>query len=478
MCEFAPAQVDSSKQPEVRARPQELLFVFGLNWGVMGAALAPAIGQYVGLAVMVWLLVREKALFAGDLGHVPTLQEVTPLLQVCHIEHLSCRCMLGHDDADCSGDAGPCGACFCGCSCCTLSQQMESHTTACCHSIWAAILTGVLHSAPEQKGLPLGAVNLLVLPVVVGCTSLVTALGVTALAAHTIIKQVWDFWTQVSQCLNIAANSMVASALGEVRRPFSKVHPLIHSSIPLAWPSSSSSGEQSALQVSFVPATMSVTMQKDLSTARDVLLRIMLMGFAPGVVLGAVFLVAQSAIPAVFTQDPGVISAVTHIVPLLALAMVRALCMVARLSMPSLYLSASACAKSAHDTALKLHALFSWYGGSHGSQSVLLYVQPLIPMATVLEGALLGAVDTSYIAKRTGLGIAIALAVIYGALVARFACLPWSEVHAVDECRNVPHDMLHFRVPTMVIFALGCRQSERAAHGPARHLGGAGKLPV
>jgi Na+-driven multidrug efflux pump len=81
-----------------------------------------------------------------------------------------------------------------------------------------------------------------------------------------------------------------------------------------------------------------VTLQKDLSTARDVLLRILLMGFAPGVVLGAVFLVAQSAIPAVFTQDPGVISAVTHIVPLLALAMVCTLCMVALLSMPSLYL--------------------------------------------------------------------------------------------------------------------------------------------
>ncbi len=40
--------------------------------------------------------------------------------------------------------------------------------------------------------------------------------------------------------------------------------------------------------------------------------------------------------------------------------------------------------------------------------------QPLIPVATVLEGALLGAVDTAYIAKRTGLSIAIALAVIYG----------------------------------------------------------------
>lgn len=81
-----------------------------------------------------------------------------------------------------------------------------------------------------------------------------------------------------------------------------------------------------------------MTLQKDLSTARDVLLRILLMGFAPGVVLGAVFLVAQSAIPAVFTQDPGVISAVTHIVPLLALAMVRAFHVVDRLSMPSLYL--------------------------------------------------------------------------------------------------------------------------------------------
>ena len=40
-------------------------------------------------------------------------------------------------------------------------------------------------------------------------------------------------------------------------------------------------------------------------------------------------------------------------------------------------------------------------------------LQPLIPVATILEGALLGAVDTGYIAKRTGLGIAIALVTIY-----------------------------------------------------------------
>jgi Na+-driven multidrug efflux pump len=79
---LAPASQQRHDALNILFIPQELLFVFGLKWGVMGAALAPAIGQYVGLAVMVGLLVREKALFAGDLRHVPTLQEVTPLLQV------------------------------------------------------------------------------------------------------------------------------------------------------------------------------------------------------------------------------------------------------------------------------------------------------------------------------------------------------------------------------------------------------------
>lgn len=64
------------------ALAQELLFVFGLNWGVVGAALAPAIGQYVGLAVMVSLLLREKVLFARHLQRIPTFAEVKPLLQV------------------------------------------------------------------------------------------------------------------------------------------------------------------------------------------------------------------------------------------------------------------------------------------------------------------------------------------------------------------------------------------------------------
>jgi hypothetical protein len=48
----------------------------------------------------------------------------------------------------------------------------------------------------------------------------------------------------------------------------------------------------------------------------------------------------------------------------------------------------------------------------------------------------------------------------------------------MDECMNVPHCKLQLRVSPLVICALGCRQSERAAHGAAGHLGGAGELPV
>ena len=40
--------------------------------------------------------------------------------------------------------------------------------------------------------------------------------------------------------------------------------------------------------------------------------------------------------------------------------------------------------------------------------------QPLIPVATILEGALLGALDTGYIAKRTGVSLCLALGIIYG----------------------------------------------------------------
>ena len=49
-----------------------------------------------------------------------------------------------------------------------------------------------------------------------------------------------------------------------------------------------------------------------------------------------------------------------------------------------------------------------------GTHALSFVPQPLIPVATILEGALLGALDTGYIAKRTGVSLGLALAIIYG----------------------------------------------------------------
>ena len=61
-----------------------------------------------------------------------------------------------------------------------------------------------------------------------------------------------------------------------------------------------------------------------MSTAREVLARILLFGIVPGGVLAALFMAGQTVLPAAFTTDPTVIGAVAHVVPLLALCMVRA----------------------------------------------------------------------------------------------------------------------------------------------------------
>ena len=45
-------------------------------------------------------------------------------------------------------------------------------------------------------------------------------------------------------------------------------------------------------------------------------------------------------------------------------------------------------------------------------------LQPLIPLATILEGTLLGALDTGYIAKRTGMSLGLSLATIYASQMA------------------------------------------------------------
>lgn len=48
-------------------------------------------------------------------------------------------------------------------------------------------------------------------------TKSIIRIGTMSFISLNVVWQVWDFWMQVSQSLNISANSMVASALGSVR---------------------------------------------------------------------------------------------------------------------------------------------------------------------------------------------------------------------------------------------------------------------
>ena len=61
----------------------DLFFVFVAGWGVVGAASAATIGQYVGLATMLVMLCWKGVLRLSDLKTLPSRQELMPMAQVC-----------------------------------------------------------------------------------------------------------------------------------------------------------------------------------------------------------------------------------------------------------------------------------------------------------------------------------------------------------------------------------------------------------
>lgn len=66
----------------------DLFFVFVAGWGVVGAASAATIGQYVGLATMLYMLCRKGVLRLQDLKSWPSLGELIPMAQVSHQGHV------------------------------------------------------------------------------------------------------------------------------------------------------------------------------------------------------------------------------------------------------------------------------------------------------------------------------------------------------------------------------------------------------
>ena len=67
----------------------DIVLMFGLGWGVAGAAAATAASQYVGIAAMLFLLARRGYFDPADLRHVPSLRDVAPLLWVGALSRLS-----------------------------------------------------------------------------------------------------------------------------------------------------------------------------------------------------------------------------------------------------------------------------------------------------------------------------------------------------------------------------------------------------
>ncbi len=60
----------------------DILFIFGLGWGVAGAALATSFSQYVGVGAMLYLLHRRRILNFADMLRIPSFGDVAPLLRV------------------------------------------------------------------------------------------------------------------------------------------------------------------------------------------------------------------------------------------------------------------------------------------------------------------------------------------------------------------------------------------------------------
>ena len=60
----------------------DLFFVFVAGWGVVGAASAATIGQYVGLATMLCMLCWKGVLRLSDLKSLPAPKELIPMAQV------------------------------------------------------------------------------------------------------------------------------------------------------------------------------------------------------------------------------------------------------------------------------------------------------------------------------------------------------------------------------------------------------------
>ena len=60
----------------------DLFLMFGLGWGVAGAAIATSVSQYISFAILYWKMRTSQMLYASHVRDVPSRENVTPFLKV------------------------------------------------------------------------------------------------------------------------------------------------------------------------------------------------------------------------------------------------------------------------------------------------------------------------------------------------------------------------------------------------------------
>lgn len=251
----------------------DLLFVFGLDWGVQGAGYAASISQWVGAITIVYALERKGQLFLEDLKALPRLKDAAPYVSMAP----------------------------------------------------SLALSSIAALAP-----------------LLASSSVATSLGPDQLAAHTVLRQISSFWQQLFMAYNATAHSMIASSLSMKNK------------------------------------------RKGMDGAARVMERICHLGIATSIPLSILLYSISPSLPVLFTENRLVNADVLVVLPVLLALMVRCF----YFDFLQIYGGSSYLLERPND--LKI-TIFSF----------VINLQPLDALGLSVEGGILGAADTKWIAIRT-----------------------------------------------------------------------------
>jgi hypothetical protein len=270
------------------------------DWGVVGAAMAASISQYISAGILLVLLVKRRLMNLSHLWEPPALGEVAPYMGQALVLAFRIVVAFGECWRACGKGVGAADTWLdCTCLCvhdmfvttngmCSLQRSSLGFLhSQCCRAHPPSTYSGCGHSmvpplAPHLRCACADTVALYLLPaaalpagMVMYASAVCVRAGAASQAAFEIIRQVWVLSIQLFECLNVAMQSMCASYLGA----------------------------------------------GDRQQAQAVLWRAMELATGCGLLVGAVLCLAQGPIVALFTHDSTVALAAGAVMPMIAFLM-------------------------------------------------------------------------------------------------------------------------------------------------------------